>query len=348
MERSKIHRGKGACLLARAGFFVLLSLGFFHLSSCDGVNTPGVAGSGRVLPNINGSAGEVLVVMDENSWQGDAGEHLQDILKEEIPGLPQSEPLFDVMQISPGAFENAVLYHRTIVLTTVSSGKESRLSYREDVWARPQIVLQLEASSGEELDRLIRDNDGQIQSFLIQHDRDRLIAIYRDTKDEGIQQKIVENHQIQLAVPRGYNLDFSKDEYTSVSIESSDMSQVIQVYDFPADGPDALSTENLLSKRNEFTRKYVAGPRDGSYMTISPLYPPQVFDVKMGNREVVEIRGLWELENGYMGGPFISHAVYDEARNRVVVVDGYIYYPNQKKRVKLKQVEAIVYSMELM
>ncbi len=62
---------------------------------------------------------------------------------------------------------------------------------------------------------------------------------------------------------------------------------------------------------------------------------------------MVELRGLWELENGFMGGPFISHSVYDARRNRIVTVDAYIYYPNQKKRVKLKQLEAIVYSMEL-
>ena len=35
------------------------------------------------------------------------------------------------------------------------------------------------------------------------------------------------------------------------------------------------------------------------------------------------------------------------AANRIVTVDGYIYYPNQKKRVKLKQLEAIIYSMEI-
>jgi hypothetical protein len=93
--------------------------------------------------------------------------------------------------------------------------------------------------------------------------------------------------------------------------------------------------------------RYVKGPREGSYMTIAKLYNPIVYELKNNNMEVVELRGLWELENGYMGGPFVSHSVYDEKRGRIVTVDGYIYYPNQKKRTKLKQLEAIIYSMEI-
>jgi len=102
-----------------------------------------------------------------------------------------------------------------------------------------------------------------------------------------------------------------------------------------------------LEQRNRITKTYVEGPREGSYMTIANMYKPIAYDLKINGMDVVEIRGLWELENGYMGGPFLSHSVYDEKRGRIVTVDGYIYYPNQKKRIKLKQLEAIIYSMEI-
>ena len=142
-------------------------------------------------------------------------------------------------------------------------------------------------------------------------------------------------------------MDFSKDEYTSVSIEAPDLSQVIQIFDYPANGPEDLNTEALIAKRNQITKKYTEGPRADSYMTLSPMYRPIAFDLRKGEMDIIELRGLWELENGFMGGPFISHSVYDAARNRIVTVDGYLYYPNQKKRVKLKQLEAIIYSLEL-
>ncbi len=303
--------------------------------------------AGRIMPNITGAAGEVLVVMDSFNWENSAGEMLQDILKEEYYGLPQSEPLFDVIQITPGAFDGFYQYHRSIVLTTIQPDLEPNIRFRENVWAKPQIMVQLEAPTSTALKELVQENEERIQNFLVLYDRNRLMQTYIDTKDPAIQKELSTHHQIRLAIPRGYNLDFSKEDYTSVSIESSDLSQVIQVYDYPASGPEDLATDKLIARRNQFTRTYVQGPREGSYMTIAPMFRPIAYDLRNNNMDVVEIRGLWELENGYMGGPFVSHSVYDAGRNRIVTVDGYLYYPNQKKRVKLKQLEAIIYSMEI-
>lgn len=303
--------------------------------------------AGKIMPNITGGAGEVLVVMDNFNWDNSTGELLKDILMEEVPGLPQSEPLFDVIQITAASFEGVYQFHRSIILTTISTDLEPRIRFRENVWAKPQIMVQLEAPSSGVLKELIEENADRIQGFLVQYDRQRLMDIFQDTKDLAIQKEVADHHQIRLAIPRGYNMDFSTDEYTSVSIEAPDLSQVIQIYDYPASGPEDLNTENLIARRNEFTKKYVEGPREGSYMMISPLYKPIAFDLQINEKEVVELRGLWELENGYMGGPFISHSVYDAKRHRIVCVDGYVYYPNQKKRTKIKQLEAIIYSMEV-
>ncbi len=345
MEKSNFHRCIKACLLKWTGFFVLSGF-LLTLASCDTTNRQGGA-AGRIMPNITGGAGEVLVVMDKFNWDNSGGTLLQDILKEEIPGLPQSEPLFDVIQITAASFDNFYKFHRSIVLTTIDANLEPQVRFRENVWAKPQILVQLEAPNSKALHLLLEENEQRIQNFLVQYDRDRLMASYEDSKDLAIAEDLARHHQIRLAIPRGYNMDFSKDEYTSVSIEAPDLSQVIQVFDYPASGPEDLNTEALIAQRNAITKKFTQGPREDSYMTLSAMYQPIAFDLQKNGVNMVELRGLWELENGFMGGPFISHSVYDAARNRIVTVDGYIYYPNQKKRVKLKQLEAIIYSLEL-
>jgi len=345
MVRSNTRRNYKACLLKQTGFFVFIS--FLLLTwSCDTVQQQGGM-AGRIMPNVTGGTGEVLVVMDQFNWDNSAGDLLQDILKEEYPGLPQSEPLFDVLQVTASSFDGIYKFHRSIVLTTVSSGLEPRVRFRENVWAKPQIMVQVEAPTAIALKELIGENEEQIRGFLIQYDRNRLMNVYKDSKDPAIQKEIAINHQIRLAIPRGYNMDFSKEDYTSVSIESSDLSQVIQVYDFPANGPEDLNIENIIEKRNSFTKTYVQGPREGSYMIISKMFEPIAYDLKSNNMDMVEVRGLWDLENGFMGGPFVSHSVYDAKHGRIVTVDGYVYHPNKKKRVKLRQLEAIIYSMEL-
>lgn len=345
MERSNFHPCIKACLLKWTGFFVLSGF-LLMLSSCDTTSKQGGM-SGRIMPSITGGAGEVLVVMDKFNWDNNAGALLQDILKEELAGLPQSEPLFDVIQITAASFDNFFKFHRSIVLTTIEAGLEPQVRFKENVWAKPQILVQLEAPNSKALHVLLEENEERIQNFLVQYDRSRLMATYQDSKDPIIQQEIANHHQVRLAIPRGYNMDFSKDEYTSVSIEAPDLSQVIQIFDYPASGPEDLNIEALIAKRNQITKAFVQGPREDSYMTLSPMYQPIAFDLRKGELSIVELRGLWELENGFMGGPFISHSVYDAARNRIVTVDGYLYHPNQKKRVKLKQLEAIIYSLEL-
>jgi hypothetical protein len=345
MERSSFQQNYKACLLKLTGFFFFASF-LLLASSCDTVSQQGGM-AGRIMPNITGGTGEVLVVMDQLNWDNAAGDLLQDILKEEYPGLPQSEPVFDVLQVTASSFDGVYQFHRSIVLTTVSSGLEPKIRFRENIWAKPQIMVQIEAPTGAALRELISENEKQIISFLVQYDRNRLMNIYKDSKDPAIQKEIATHQQVRLAIPRGYNMDFSKEEFTSVSIESPDLSQVIQIYDYPASGPEDLNVANIIDKRNSFTRTYVKGPREGSYMVIASMYEPIAYDVKNNNMDVIELRGLWDLENGFMGGPFVSHSVYDAEHGRIVTVDGYIYHPNHKKRIKMRQLEAIIYSMEL-
>jgi len=234
------------------------------------------------------------------------------------------------------------------VLVTINKTREEpAIRFRKDVWAKPQIVVQLEAGSNEELNQLIQENKSKIKNYFIKYDRERLIDSYAEAKDLEIQKLMTEHHQIRLGIPRGYNVDISGEDYTSVSTETPDFSQVLHVYEFPAEGIADLSTKNLLEKRNEFNKEYVKGPNEGSYMQTAEIFPPLVYDLQINGKQIVEIRGLWELVNGYMGGPFISHSVYDEARNRIVTVEGYVYYPNQKKRIKLRQLEAIIYSLKV-
>jgi hypothetical protein len=318
-------------------------------SGCDStIQTGSGLTSGRVLPNVTGGSGEVLVIIDNFVWDSETGVALLDILKEEYPGLPQSEPLFDVTHISAASFDNSLRFHRSVVLVTINKTREEpAIRFRKNVWAKPQIVVQMEAASNAELQELILDNKNKIKNFFIKYDRERISNSYAESKDLEIQKLMAENHQIRLGIPRGYNIDISGDEYSSVSVETPDFSQVLHVYEFPADGPEDLSTINLLEKRNKYSKEYVKGPNKGSFMKTAEIYPPIVYDLAINGKELVEIRGLWELEHGFMGGPFVSHSIYDEARSRIVTVEGYVYHPNQKKRVKVRQLEAIVYSLEL-
>ena len=300
------------------------------------------------LPNIAGAAGEVLVVMDNFHWKNNSGELLRQTLEQEYPTLTQAEPLFDITRITSGAFDDLFRMHRTIIQVNVEDNIEkSSIRYGENLWAKPQLVIRMEAKNSYDLEELLKkESETMLQNILI-YDRKRLQDIYAESKDQEIR-NLVAKFNVSLAIPRGYNIDFGNDEFASISIETPKTSQVVFVYQYDYKGEKDFETNNIIKRRNAFLKQYTVGTRLDSYLTTAPLFPPLSYDIKKNGMEIVEVRGWWELHNGYMGGPFISHSVLDTKRNKVVVVEGYVYNPNNKKRNMMRQLETIIYSLEFL
>ena len=326
-------------------FLFIVSLVFF-LTSC--LQNPGPGSSGRLntLSNVTGAAGEVLVVLDNNIWKGEAGNLLREALEQEYPALPQPEPLFDVIHITSGAFDNMFKGHRSIIIIDVSSQNTTpEVKYSENIWAKPQLIININVPDTKALIKLLQENKSRLVYNLLAYDRKRIADVYSSGKDMSIKNIFARFH-VNLAIPRGYNVDLDKEDFIMVSIETPKSSQVIFAYRYPYYGEYDLSSKNLIARRNEFLKKYTGGHREGSYMTTSP-FPPLIFDLVKNDKKFVEIRGLWELQKGFMGGPFICHSVVDETRKEIITVEGYIYNPGDKKRNLMRQLEAIVYSFEV-
>jgi len=329
-------------------FFLIIAFSI-TFSSCKNSpdNRRSISGPGLLLPNVSGTAGEVLVVMDNFNWKNKAGEILRKTLEQEYPALTQPEPLFDMIHITAGAFDNIFQIHRTVLMVNIDENiGNATIKYGENVWARPQLVIRLEAPDSHALEELINIESDNILKNIVAYDRKRIQDVYNDSKDPEIK-KIVSGFNISLAIPRGYNIDLHNDEFASFSIETAKTSQVIFVYEYPWPGQNTLSTIDIIEERNEMLKKYTRGTRADSYITTTELYPPQTYDIQKNGHHFVEVRGWWELHNGYMGGPFVSHSLIDKERKKVVVVEGYVYNPNNRKRNMMRQLEAIIYSMKL-
>jgi hypothetical protein len=99
--------------------------------------------------------------------------------------------------------------------------------------------------------------------------------------------------------------------------------------------------------RDQFTKKFVPGPNRGSYMAVETDAVPYRRELKVNELDVIELRNLWKVENDFMGGPFVSLTMENEETNQIVVVDGFVYAPQFDKRKYLRQVEAILNSVQI-
>ena len=85
---------------------------------------------------------------------------------------------------------------------------------------------------------------------------------------------------------------------------------------------------------------------EDTYMTISSFARPSIGYMKYKGLDFAEVRGFWEVQNDYMGGPFVSHVFYSRDGKDVIVLQAFVYAPKYDKRQYLRQVESVIYSFE--
>ncbi|UCH13708.1 MAG: DUF4837 family protein [Bacteroidales bacterium] len=302
-----------------------------------------------LLPSISGKAGDVTIVINKAEWNTEVGEEFRRIFDSSYEMLPQYEPVFDVINVTHSAFGNVFKSQRNIVITEISpSNKKPGIKVRRDVWAKPQIVIDIYAGNDDALVSLLKGNDKKIITLLDEMERKRLMDVYRRNQDQYIVQKIRKKHNVSVIIPKGYKLDVDSADFAWISVEEGEITQNILIYHYDYTDDSTFTSDYLIAKRDEFLKKYVSGTIQGSYLTTEKEFKPIFSEYSLrGERYVAELRGLWRMEEGIlMGGPFVNITTLDEKRNRVVTVEGFVFAAGHKKRNFMRQIEAIVYSFD--
>ncbi|MBO5877475.1 MAG: DUF4837 family protein [Bacteroidales bacterium] len=301
-----------------------------------------------LLPNITGTAGEVIVVIGQNEWEGAVGTVLRDSLSREFPQLPQREPLFNLVNVPQAAFTSMFQVHRNIIVVNISKDvTEPGVLYRNDVWAAPQTVIRVNAPDSETAVQLIKENSSTIIGMLEEAERARMIRNAKKYEERSIAPVVTEMVGGSPHFPSGYKLKKRTDDFIWVSYDPEYVSQGILIYKYPVvEGEDMMSPENLLEANSRMLMENVPGMFENTYMVMSSYAPPTVKYMKYHGLQFAEIRGLWEVHNDYMGGPFVTHVFYSPDGKNMIGIEGFVYAPKFDKRQYLRQVESIIYSFE--
>lgn len=300
-------------------------------------------------PNITGKLNEVVVVIDRAQWESELGEVIRSNFQKVQVGLPQPEPMFDLINIPLAGFNNVFKLHRNIIIIDIAKAhREPKIIVEKDKWARSQIVFTAQGPNEKIFTDYFRKNVNKIIHQIDKTEIERTVTQYKRVEERGIGVKLKEKHKISLSIPKGYKLDVDEPDFVWISYAQPDQDQGILIYDYPYTDPNTFTKEFLVNKRNEVLKNHVKGEKEGTYMTTETQYPvnlKQYYNDK--SLYIAELRGLWKLEGGFMGGPFISHTTVDTLRNRIVTVEGYVFSPQTEKRNKVRQLEGILYTLDL-
>lgn len=299
-------------------------------------------------PKVSGPAGEVLVVVPAAIWSGAAGDTLENLLTREVPYLPQPEPMFNVIHIIPANFSKMFQPYRNIIFVRIGSQyKTAKMVVERDKWAAPQYIVDMEAPDVSSFIRLVKEGGTSLIDRINQMERNRIIEYYRHYLDEDIYKALKKKYYLTLDVPKGYNLSVDSTDFAWISSETPTVSQDILIYTFSYTSEKIFTKDSLIAIRNRVLKKYVHGEIKGTYMSTEMIIPPEFRTFERNGNFFTELRGLWKLQNGYMGGPFISFSTVDKSRDRVITIEGYVYAPGEKKRELLRQVESILYTLKV-
>ena len=304
---------------------------------------------GRTLSkkSVTGKAGEVIVVADKNVWETEPGIELRKVLASDYPALPQREPAYNLIQISENAFSNLFKAHRNIIIFGVDAKyTEATMKTVEDVWAAPQTVIYFTGPNMASIAKLIKDNNSVLFNTFGQAERNRIINNSKKYEERALRSVVADAFGGSPYFPNGYSLKKKTKDFIWISYETTYVNQGILIYSIPIKDTNSLKLEPFIESCNEVLKNNVPGMFENSYMTTSSQFKPIMNWMRYKNRQFAEVRGLWEVENDFMGGPFVIHAFYSKDNKSIIVVEGFVYAPKYPKRNYLRHIESIIYSWE--
>ena len=331
----------------------LLSVFVLGCFSQEGARSP--------LPGRVGPQGEVLVVCEDGVWSRAIGDTLINILNKPYEVLPQMhtetyESMFDVVHKNREDFNKFWKPHRNIIDVEIADRvdtQEASVVFYKDKYSNGQVYIVAKGRTELEVAEAIAKRSLEILSLLHDVEVKRTTHVTRASVDETIQRKIGEVWGMEILVPKGAYAVRIDTTFTWIDrqltrfkgSDNHDVQQAFFIHCEPYTGEFQFSLAHLLNRRDALTKRFVNGPTEGSYMQVERRMIPLYEEILFNGEFAAEIRGLWRMENDFMGGPFYSLTFYDKPYRRLVTIEGYAYAPYFDKRQYMREVEGIVKSV---
>lgn len=295
----------------RESLKILLTSSFLllFLASC----TLGGGKNGK-LPKSTGQPYEVVL-------EGDTDSIVTKILTEEVPALPQPEPLCRLIQVKKGKTHGSYLLVRTRIVVNIPAEEFSvGLSRNEN--ASPQTVIRISARSPQQLREKL--NPEKLRQLVDEAELEHLASIISTNpskQNREMQQLVKKNFGISMNIPAEMQASKKAKNFIWISNNaSSGMKNLIIMR--------VKSEERRAEKQqiDSMLRTNMPGETDSMYMVIP----------------VLAERGLWELKGDAMGGPYVMQRIHLGKTGDEIIIIGFVYAPEMKKKILIKQLEAAI------
>ena len=298
-----------------------------------------------------GGINEILVVTNKvEQWKGEIGDSIRSIFTQDMQLLPIPEPQFKLVNIHEVSLTKDLFkkHHNIFIVNVDPKIKEAFIETKRDFWAEPQTIIKINAPNIHEFLISFEELKDNAFDLFIETERDRINTSYSSKfKNMNISNQLKKHFHFDMDIPKGYSVAKMDSTKAWIRKETAANSMNILILSTSYNSTDDFNYISIKRRRNNLTRTYIPGSLPGSYQIISDKYlVPFSKEISFNDMFAVEFRGLWRVENDFMGGPFISYTFVDEKRKKLITIDGFMYAPKQKKAPLMRELEAILWSIE--
>ena len=288
-------------------------LTFLLLTSC------GLTGKNRKKPASTGQPYEIVL-------EGDTDSIVTRILTEDVPALPQPEPLCKLIQVKKGKTKGSYLLVRTRIIVNITD-KDFAVKLSHDENAAPQNIIRINAHSVQQLRE--RLNGEKLRQIVDEAELKHLAEITSHNpskQNKEMQEEVKKTFGLDMKIPVSMNASKKAKDFIWISNNASTGMQNLLVMKVKSEERRMKNSNafhvnvNDKAQIDSILRTNMPGETDSMYMTIPVLLE----------------RGLWEMKGDAMGGPYVMHRIHN------LYVIGFVYAPEMKKKILIKQLEAAI------
>lgn len=293
------------------------------LVACTGDNKGG-------LPASTGKPYEVLVVAESAT----AEKSVATVLATPVEALPQREPQFDESFCYRKDFDAMRQLARNIVIIDEDKKLYTRtaIRYERDVYATPQMVVHIQTPHLQALEQaMLQGRVGkELLSLLNRHEltiqKNRLKREHNPKAEKRIHQMF----GIKMQIPA--NMLASKEGKDFLWLSNNANTGMQNICIFRSEKMDSVLKANIKGETDEMYMRRSEGTTE------------------RGNEAAAIQRGLWEMVGDAMGGPYVARTLPlphpHGDRLQAITVFAFVYAPESTKRNKMRQLEAVLYTIK--
>lgn len=298
---------------------------------------------------IAGKSYDLFILAPDELWQGDLRFAVCDAMEADAPGLTRPEGYFNIVdRRNPDDATTVDLKYGNILKLVVDpTASEPSLAVAQNAYARPQTILTLRGSSAEALTAYIKEHSEALRQIFEEAERKRSNAYYSAGAAELLVADFAEHTGYEMLIPANFYKANTRDKSLLWYIRDfKNKAQYIFAFKYPYTDASDFTPEWLMRTLDNKLSTISSKGAAGSYMGVNENGPAILCEQQIGGKQWYELRGWWEVNNDFMGGPFVSYSTLDAATNEITTIMFALYAPEEGQRNPLRELEHLIYTIK--